>query len=312
MKFDKFTNVADFAKNTFKRSGFIVKSKSPEILAVVGIAGIITSAVMACIASTKVKDTVEEAKNIIEDTHNEIEENDFDEKQTRKEITFAYTRAGWKIAKPYVAPVVLGIASIGSLIGSTAIYRKRNAALAVTCTMLDKSFKDYRARIVEKFGEEADNDARLGLFARKFDKTITDLETGKEKKAKETVKVCEHDIPNNAWDRFFDETNLHFRKNAEYNQLFIEQQQAFANKLLRRDGYIMLNDVYDLLGLDRSKDGFQVGWIFDPDHPDKIDFGLTTVNRMRSQDFLDGYERSVILSFNVDGYIMDKIPIRTR
>lgn len=305
-----FEKINEYTTTMLRKTKFVLRKNAPEILIATGVVGIVTSAVMACVASTKVKDTVEEAKDIIDSAHENIEANHLDEKESRREIVIAYAKAGSIIIKPYIFPVALGTVSIGSIVGSNMISRKRNATLAATCTMLDKSFKDYRERIVDRFGEEVDKEARYGVNTYKTENVVVDPNTGKKKKIKEEVKACDHNLPNDTWDRFFDEANINWKKNADLNQMFIERNRQYANKLLKRDGYVMLNDVYDLLGCDKSVDGYSVGWVYDPENPEKIDFGIYTVNRQRSENFIDGYERSVILSFNVDGYILDKIPLR--
>lgn len=118
------------------------------------------------------------------------------------------------------------------------------------------------------------------------------------------------DNRNNTSDyaRFFDETCAPWEKDPEYNVCFLNQQQNFANDLLRRQGYLFLNDVYDMLGIARTKAGQVVGWVYDEKNPigdNYVDFGLYDLRNAR---FVNGYEKSILLDFNVDGVILDKIP----
>ena len=62
-----------------------------------------------------------------------------------------------------------------------------------------------------------------------------------------------------------------------------------------------------MLGIPRTKAGQVVGWIFDKDNPigdNYVDFGLLNT---QNEDFVNGYKRSVLLDFNVDGMILDRI-----
>lgn len=107
--------------------------------------------------------------------------------------------------------------------------------------------------------------------------------------------------------RFFDESCAAWSKDAEYNLTFLKGQQAHANDILRARGYVFLNEVYDMLGMPRTKAGQAVGWIYDESNPygdNYIDFDL---NDERCSTFVNGYERSVLLDFNVDGNIVDKV-----
>lgn len=125
----------------------------------------------------------------------------------------------------------------------------------------------------------------------------------------ESKKVDENRISVSQYARFFDESCTGWDKDPECNLLFLRQQQVYANELLRKCGYLFLNDVYDILGIPRSKEGQIVGWIYDDKNPigdNFVNFGIynpLTGNR----NFVNGYEKSILLDFNVDGNILDKI-----
>ena len=89
--------------------------------------------------------------------------------------------------------------------------------------------------------------------------------------------------------------------------MFLKQQQVYATDMLKQRGHLFLNDVYDMLGILHSQEGAVVGWIYDEENPigdNYVDFGIYDE---RNADFVNGYERSILLDFNVDGYILDKI-----
>ena len=108
--------------------------------------------------------------------------------------------------------------------------------------------------------------------------------------------------------RIFDETNEKWNKDADTNRWFLNRVQSFFNDRLRTNGYVFLNDVYEELGFPKTKAGQVVGWIYDPDNKyidSYIDFGIYDVDRQKAKDFVNGYERSIILDFNVDGNIWE-------
>jgi hypothetical protein len=163
---------------------------------------------------------------------------------------------------------------------------------------LEKGFDEYRRRVVEKYGEEEDRNFRYG--SREVD--VVD-DKGKVNKV---LRVGD-DIPS-VYARFFDPTSTSWNKNPDYNFVFLRSQQNWANDLLKIRGHVFLNEVYDMLGLERSKAGSVVGWILIGDYRDNyIDFGLFDGDDQAARDFVNGREGSVLLDFNVDGVIWDKL-----
>ena len=100
--------------------------------------------------------------------------------------------------------------------------------------------------------------------------------------------------------RFFDDRCPGWSENPEYNIMFLKQQQNYLNAKLRNQGYLFLNDVYNQLGIPITAAGQCVGWLYDEDNPvgdNFVDFGTNI--------FRGG--RDILLDFNVDGMIIDKI-----
>lgn len=108
--------------------------------------------------------------------------------------------------------------------------------------------------------------------------------------------------------KIFDESCNGWTKDSEYNKMYLLTQQNYCNDLLRNKGHLYLNEVYevyDILGIPRTKTGQLVGWIYDEENPcgdNFIDFGL---GHERNKDFINGYSRTAFLDFNVDGNIID-------
>lgn len=295
---------------TFNKFGFKVKKHSPEILVVAGVIGTVTSAVMACRATTKVSGIIENAKDEIEKVHTIMEDETYADKYTeedsKKDLTIIYAQTGLKMVKLYAPSVILGVLSLGSILASNNILRKRNVALAAAYATIDNSFKDYRKRVVEKFGEEVDKQLRYNIKAQEIEETVID-ENGEEKTVTKTVQTADINEPSD-YARFFDESSPYWEKNPEYNLMFLKSEQNYANDLLRAQGYLFLNDVYKRLGIEPTKAGQIVGWVYDPDTPNGdnyVDFGIYDVGNERKRAFVNGYERNILLDFNVDGNILD-------
>ena len=306
----KFNELMMNVSRTFGKLTLKGKKYAPEIMVVAGVVGVVTSAVMACKATTKAGSIANETKKQMDQIH-EVATNvpeKYSEEDMKKDTVIVYTQTAVKYAKLYGPAVVLGVASIACILGSHRILSKRNAALAAAYATVDKGFKEYRSRVVERFGEELDKELRYNIKAKEFEETTTDSK-GKEKTVKKTVSVAD---PNEYSDyaRIFDNGNYGWSKDAESNLIFLKQQQNWANDKLKAKGHLFLNEVYDMLGFKRTKAGQVVGWIYDEEHPtgdNFVDFGIYNLNIEKARDFVNGYERSIILDFNVDGPIMDLI-----
>lgn len=312
-------NIKNNISKTFNKAVFLTKKHSPEILMITGVVGIITSGVMACKATLKVNDILEEAKSDIEKVHTvlndeSVTEEKYSEMDSKKNLAAIYVQTGLKLAKVYGPSLIIGTLSITSMFASNNILRKRNVALAAAYAVVDKSFKEYRGRVIDRFGEEVDRQIKYNLKTMKVDEVITD-ENGKEKKVKKKIEVGGPDMYS-PYAIIFDETNPYWEKDAELNKFFLQSRQAQANDKLRANGYLFLNDVYEMLGHEKTKAGQVVGWVYDPDSGEGdnyVDFGLYDIYTKPKYEaeakaaFINGYERSVIIDFNVDGNIWEKM-----
>ena len=295
-----------------------VKKHSPEILIVAGIAGIITSAVMACKATTKLTAITEQSKKDIEaikeaaehpEKLNLPEGQTYTDKDKQKDLTIVYAQTGLKIVKLYAPSVILGTLSIACVVSSNGILRKRNAALAAAYTAVDGSFKKYRKNVVERFGEDLDKELKYNIKAKEIEEKTTD-ENGKEKTEKKTVRVADKPSDYSEYARFFECGCDNWQKDAEHNLWYLRQQQNYANEKLRINGYLFLNEVYDMLGIPRTKAGQIVGWYYDPKDSKRdnfVSFGIYDAHKESNRDFVNGYEPTILLDFNVDGPIYDLI-----
>lgn len=287
-----------------------LRKHSPELLIAAGVVGTVVSTVLACKATTKLSTILDESKGNIETIHKcendkEMEER-YSQEDAKKDLAIVYIQTGVKIAKLYAPAVVLGTISIAGIVASNNILRKRNVALAAAYATVDKSFKEYRSRVVERFGADVDKELRYNIKAKKIEEMIKDPESGKEKKSKMTVNVAAPTVDDYA--RFFDKTCRHYEENMNYNLMLLRSQQQLANDKLVADGFLFLSDVYDMLGITRTKMSQSVGWIYKPDGNSNgdnfVDFGVMVVKR-ETED--GGYEDAILMNFNVDGPILDLI-----
>lgn len=306
----KVNEVVRSATRMVHKVGFKLKKHSPEILVVTGVTGVVVSSVMACKATTKAGDIVAAHNKEMDKIHraSELKVAEYTAEDVKKDTVIAYTQTAVKFIKLYGPSVVLGATSIAFILGGHNMLRKRNVALAAAYTAVDKGFKEYRSRVVERFGEELDKELRYNIKAKEIEETTTDAK-GKEKTVKKTVSVAD---PNGYSDyaRVFDNGSYGWSKDAESNLIFLKQQQNWANDVLKSKGHLFLNEVYDMLNIPRTKAGQVVGWIYDEDHPtgdNFVDFGIYNLNIEKARDFVNGYERNIVLDFNVDGPILDMI-----
>lgn len=297
--------------NSINKVGFQLKKHSPEILVISGIVGVVTSAVMACRATTKLTPILDEARADVELIHNNVENPSLptpvDPNETKKELAKVYFNTAVDISKLYAPSVILGGLSITSILASNNILRKRNVALAAAYATIDKGFKEYRNRVVERFGEVVDRELKYNIKHEKVEEKVVDEETGKEKKVKKTVDVADID-GYSGYARFFDAGNENWNKDSELNLFFLRAEQNYANERLKARGHLFLNDVYERLGIPKTQAGQVVGWIYDPENPfgdNYVDFGIYDIHKRGSRDFVNGYEYSILLDFNVDGNIWE-------
>lgn len=306
---------------TVHKLGFALKRHAPEILVVGGAIGTVASTVLACKATTKlpeVKAKAEESITAIKTVHEIGQLADgtpYSDKDYKADLTKTYIRVGFDFAKLYGPAAVLGAASLSCILKSHGIMRGRNVALAAAYATVDKSFKEYRGRLVERFGEELDKELKYNIKTREVEEVVVD-EEGNETKVKKTIKTIDNPNPSE-FAIFFDEYCEGWTKSADANKTFLMQQERWANERLQAKGYLFLNDVYEMLGAQKTQAGNVVGWRYDPKGVECgdnfVSFGVFDQCGLEKYDerkraFVGGHERSVLLDFNVDGDILCYLP----
>lgn len=306
-------DLVEKASRSLHKFGFKIKQHSPEILVAVGVVGIVASTVMACRATMKVNDIMDEAKETIDTIHDAVENHkhtsdgeEYTQEVANRDLTIVYAQTGWKFVKLYGPSVAIGIASIACMIGSNRILRKENVALAAAFATVDKSFKEYRGRLIDKFGNELDRELRFGIKAKEIEERVVD-EDGNETVVSKTVEVVDPNTAHSLYSIVFCEGNTGWTKSPELNKFFLIQQQNNANDRLRLNGILTLNEVYDMVGAPRTAYGQIAGWVYTEDSSagdNFVDFGIFDVNNAKACEFVNGHERSIILDFNCIGSIL--------
>jgi hypothetical protein len=310
MNFEKITS--GLLKLT-GRSGLVLKAHSPEILLVLGITGTVASAILACRATLKVEDVLDDHREKTEKINDcwekvkegEISLDEYSEQDHKKDLVIAYTQTVVDFIKLYGPAVTLGVASIVCIVSGHGIIKKRNLALVAAYKAIEEGFNAYRKRVIEEHGEETDYMYKNGLRKQEIMEAAYTDENGIKHKAQKVTKLIEDPNGLSVYARFYDESCSQWSKNSEYNLMFLRSQQNYYNDMLKARGHVFLNEVYDALGIPRTQAGAIVGWVIGVNGDNFIDFGIFDGDRMRSRDFVNGYERSILLDFNVDGVIYD-------
>lgn len=274
------------------RGSLILRKHGPTIGFVGGVAGVVTSTVMACRATLKLADELPEMKHKLEQAKST---NHLSDTEKTKDVAYVYTHNTLAVARLYGPSVIVGVVSIAALTGSHVTLNRRNAGLTAAYAAVSKAYDEYRDRIREEVGEERELDIYRGVTQEK-----TKL-NGDSKKSEVSVIDPNKRSP---YSRIFDECSSEWTKNPEINRIFITCQQNYLNNRLQVIGHVFLNEAYDALGFERTSAGAVVGWVISEDGDNFIDFGIFEAY---NSPFVNGLERSVILDFNVDGPIWDKI-----
>lgn len=289
---------------------FQFKKHLPEILIGAGIVTGVAGTVSACKATLTAKTVSESHKERIEEIHRcaETGTDGLTEETKGKELTIAYARTGLEYAKLYAPAVILGVTSVSCFVGSNNIMRRRNLALAAAYNTIDNTFKKYRGRTVERFGEQVDKELLYGMTAKKVIDEVVD-ENGEVHKVERTEQIVE-EPSTPGYARYITPQDPTWDDNPLIMNAFFNAQQNYLNDLFTRQGYLFLNDAYTALEMQNSKAGQQVGWLYREINPSGDNFIQLYVSKVRvpvSKNPDDGYQDAYLVDFNVDGNILDKL-----
>ena len=304
------TEIMSKATRAMHKVGFELKKHSPEILVVGGVVSMVAGGVMACKATLKVNEVLDETKENIERIHEATERGytdageDYTAEDSKKDLAITYVQTCVKFLKLYGPALAFTGLGVASILKSHNILNTRNAALAAAYTAVDNGFKKYRSNVIDRFGKDLDNELRYGLKEKEIEE-VTKKEDGTEEVSKKIVTVG-NPREMSEFAVCFDETCMGWSKDAEYNKRFLLDVQKFANQRLKEKGYLYLNELYEMIGVPATKAGQVVGWIYERDD-DKgdgyVDLNIFDIDDERKRAFVNGYERSIWIDPNVDGNI---------
>ena len=215
-----------------KDAKVMVSKRSPEILTGLGIAGMISTTVLAVQATPKALDLIARA-----------EDEKFDNGHGYKLTVSEKMKVAWK---PYIPAAITGIASISCIIGASSVHAKRNAAIAAAYNLSQTALTEYKEKVVETIGE-------------KKEQAIKD-KIAKDKIKKDPVSKSEVIVTGKGNTLCYDAFN------SRYFYSDIDQIKRAINELNRimlNQMYVSLNDFYDELNLKHSGNGDELGWKLD-------------------------------------------------
>lgn len=305
-------SIRELVSSKMARQILITQKHSPKILFGAGVVGVVGATVLACRATLKLDETLKAGEDQIEREkalHAKVKGEAYSDQLLSKNIAKANFKTGMDVVKLYAPAVGLGVVSVAALTGSHVILSKRNTAVMAAYAAMDRAYKEYRERVRNEYGDEVDQ-----KFSTTYGYTEIDVEEktadGKTKTVKEKVLGKTGTSP---YAALFDETSKFFSPEPGRNQMTLGMKQSWANDKLRAHGHLFLNEVYDMLGLPRTKAGAVVGWVWRREDEQKtgdnyVSFGVFENDPEIVTDLLDGsHDAGVWLDFNVDGVILDLI-----
>lgn len=297
------------------RGLLLTKKFSPEIYMALGTVMAVGTVIAVHKAAVRAQIVLQEAKEnmdaIKECSENEefVESGKYTEEDATTDKMIVYTSTAKDLAKLYFPAVLLGVGSLSMFYASIFTLKKRHAAAAALAVAFADEFKQYRNRVVEQLGSDADKRFKYGLVNETIKVKETDANTGEEREIETEVSVVEKDQFSDI-ARIFDETNPNYKRDPQLNLSFLKGVERYMNERLRLRGHLFLNEVYDALDIPRTTYGQCLGWIYDKSDntlANRVDFGLYNIHNRSSVEFVNGYEAAVILDFNVDGEILNLI-----
>lgn len=275
------------------RAGLVLSKHAPTILTAAGTVGFIGTTVLASKATLKVEETLAEETALLVKVHEAHEDGKLTDKDATRDKVILYTRMTTKLAKLYAPSLILGAASIASLVTGHGIMLKRNASLAAAYAAVDQAFKTYKKKVEAKFGKDAVIDALIS----NTEDEITDNELTLEAIAA-VDKVSPYGV-------IFDDKNINWSADEDLSILHLKCQQQYANDILQTRGHIFLNEVYKMLGFPHTPAGAVTGWV-KGNGDDFVDFNIFE-GTFEGEDKKGRTVTKWALDFNVDGVMYDKI-----
>lgn len=303
------TKIGNSVSQATGRTGLVIQKYSPEILMGIGIVSFGGAIITACRATLRAEGVlekhyqmmsdVEEAAEICQNTENVDGEMMYAPTDIARDKAIIYAKTTKNFVKLYAPSMALAALSLTCILSSENIIKKRYLGAVAAYNAVSGAFESYRNRVKDEMGEEAD---RRFLYGEKREELEVIDEKGKKHK-EEIIQI--NDEPS-GYARVFDSRNRNWDEDPTMSLMFLKAQQEYANHILNVRGHIFLNEIYDMLGFDHSQAGAVVGWVKGMGDS-YVDFGLSNIHKEGVRKFINGYDNIILLDFNVDGVILDKV-----
>lgn len=300
------TNLSNLATRALGRTKLFVIKHAPEIMTYGGIVVTGVGIYLFCKASMQLEETLDIHDERMADIENARDAGEVDDQDAKKLIFKEKRDFAWEMTKLYGPAVTTTLCGFALILGGHHIISKRSAAISAAYKALEEGYSQYRQRVREDLGDEADRKYLYGLREESKDIVVKDAE-GNEKLMSADVMVPSPGVNCSPYARFFDEYSTQWTRNPEYNLMFLNAQQNYANDKLHAQGHLFLNEVYEMLGLPHTQAGSVVGWVLNKGGDNCVDFGIYDLHSQIKRAFVNGFEPSILLDFNVDGVIYDLI-----
>jgi hypothetical protein len=211
-----------------------ISKHSPSILTAVGVAGLVSTVIMAIKATPKAMEIIEMEEKY---RFSEIQDPRYGQPITPLEKV----EMTWKV---YIPTIGMGVLTSVCIVGANRINLRRNAALASLYTIADTALREYQAKVVETIGENKENKIQEELAQDRLKKNPVDQNT--------IIITGKGDFL--CYDSF---SGRYFQSNIDS----IKKAENEFNQRMLREGWLGINHFYDLLGLEEIELGDEMGWI---------------------------------------------------
>lgn len=285
-----------------------ISKHAPTILSITASAGVIATGYLAWKAGTRFEDVEgrdwDRRKECLRNADT-IPDEDVPKIERKNRILFILDTVRT------VAPAaIVGAATITMIYFSNSISKKRLAAMGAAYATLQTAFDGYKRTMVEALGKES------------VDKILKPKLPNVGKSAEEILSSDNKSDAANVSDAVVnslkalspyariiaEESSTCWDPNEDYASQNLAAVQLWANRRLERKGHLFLNEVFDQLGLSRTREGAVVGWLKNGEGDNYVSFGDfdASIYRVPSDDYTR-VDSNFIVDFNVDGVIWDKI-----
>lgn len=276
---------------------------APEFLVGFGIASVVIGTAKLCKSSKQADEVIEETSHELKEIHENPNSANY-----KKDLSLAYFRFVRGILKTYGPGAAIEGIGLVCLVLSNGIYKDRAITFSAAYTAVNEMYNQYRKRVVDKYGEEADHDILYNVTEETVKEEYID-EEGKKRKRSKKVKKVNGPVLSPVSRVFGHNSRLYEPGDMDFNLYQLKDIQDTFNNLLRIEKVIYLDRVLRELDLLYCEDDDEMvkrlhimGWIWDPNGPDdQIDFGIKNkypTGGFVNGDATNGLEEDIWLEFN--------------